>query len=606
MPSLAGLENSLKDFSTQIISADGQLLGSLYQDKDRVFVRLEEIPKHTREALVATEDRKFYQHSGVDMQAVLSIFYSRLISRQQRGGSTITQQLSRNIYEREVGKDRSIWRKVKEAIAAILLERRYTKDEIMMYYFNTVSFGGTSYGIQAASKMYFNKPCQELEPHEGALLIALLKGPTVYSPYRYPERAKNRRNVVLSLMEEHGYLSAEKANRYKELPLGVQKYVAEQHNTGLAPHFREYVRMWLKDWCEKNKYNLYTDGLKVYTTIDSRLQAYAEEAMREHLSWLQTNFNRQIKGPNPTDTCSNYLDENGVYHVCDTGKEPWIKDSTILLRAWRQSARYKGLQGTMSEREIFRNFQQPVPMEIFDWYDKTDSTTKKTKKRSVPIPKDINFKEDTSGYIIIRSVTMSPWDSIKYYLKFLNPGILGIDPQTGEIRVWVGGIDHRFFQYDHVKASKRQVGSTFKPFVYAVAFKDGYSPCHQELNQPVEIETPEGAWIPKNSDGKYGGKMTLRKALATSTNTVTARLMKKLGPQSVVNLAHEMGIKSELKPVPSLGLGTIDLSVYELTTAYIPFANKGRAVEPVWITRIEDKNGNVIYRNDKIGISKSV
>ncbi|MCZ2357168.1 MAG: penicillin-binding protein [Bacteroidia bacterium] len=545
MPPLNTLENPQTNLSTQVISIDGEVLGNIYHKEHRVNVNINEIPANIRLALVATEDIRFYQHSGVDFRGVLSILYSRLIPGfTDRGGSTITQQLARNLYD-EVGRERTFIRKVKEAIVAIILESRYTKEEIMTAYFNTVSFGGDSYGLQAGSFMYFSKNCRELTMQESALMVGLLKGPGYYNPVKYPDRARNRRNTVISQMQKYGFIGQKEADSLQKTDLVVLNSHRESHNTGLAPYFREHLREWLSKWCKKNNHNMYTEGLRVYTTIHAKIQRHAEEAMQEHLSELQPVFDNIIKD-----------------------KKPWDKDSMILIRAMRQSSRYATLkQQRWTENQILDNFQEKrVKMRVFAW------------------SRDNNMVD----------TMMTPWDSLQYYNRFLETGIVAIDPSTGQIRAWVGGIDHKFFQYDHVQKGKRQVGSTFKPFVYTAAFDNNYEPCSEELNQPVEIPTPEGLWIPKNADGSVGGKMTLRKALANSVNIITARVIKVIGPQVVTEYARNMGIQTPLKAVPSLALGTTDLNVTELTSAYSTIANKGRWIEPTFVTRIEDKFGNVL------------
>lgn len=544
MPSLAELENPQNDLSTQIYTSDGVLIRSLYTEKNRINVPLEYISPYVIEALIATEDIRFYDHSGIDQLALLAILKDVVATGEARGASTVTMQLARNLYN-SVGRKKTIFRKVKEMIVAVILERRFTKDEIVASYLNTVSFVGNSYGVQNAARIYFQKEAIDLEQHEAAMLVGVLKAPDRYNPRNHPERATKRRNTVIEQMEKYEFVTTSQADSLKALPLGV-KARQDDFNNGMAPYFTEHVRMWMREWCADNDYDLYTDGLKIYTTLDSRLQTHAEAAVAEHLSGLQVKFEKHIEG-----------------------REAWLKDTTILTRAMHQSYRYiKAKNAGKTEEEIILEFDTPIDMEVFSWDG----------------PIDTSF---------------SPMDSIKYYSRFLETGFMSIDPSNGQIRTWVGGIDHRFFKYDHVSKGKRQVGSTFKPFVYTAAFDNGYSPCHQMLNQQVFFYDNDGelAWAPKNSDGRVSGYMTLRRGLATSTNLITARIMKEIGPEVVCRYAYKMGITSTLDCVPSLSLGTTDLSVYELTGAYGTFANRGVWVEPNFITRIEDRNGNIIYEN---------
>jgi penicillin-binding protein 1A len=572
MPNLQrDIENPQIDLSSQIFSSDVDesgrpaLLGNFYFHEFRENISLDSISPYVIHALIATEDRRFYEHPGIDLKGLFVAVFDGITRAHFRGASTLTMQLARNLYDQQTGYDieqqeefqqEKRWidskylRKIKEMIVSIVLERLYTKDEILNSYLNTVSFGGNTYGIQAGAKVYFDKHCSELKIEEAALLIAMLKGTTRYNPVlneRSRERAYNRRNTVIELMQENGFISEEQAEKSKAKELLIH-YSPINHNSGIATYFREYLRKYLKKWAKERGFNLYTDGLKIYTTLDSRMQHYAEEAVAEHLSSLQPLFDKHI-----------------------TGKEPWKQDKSILERAMRQSFRYlyaKNVAGK-NEKEILAEFKTPINMEVFIWRD--------GKRNHI----------DT---------VMSPWDSLQYYNKFLETGFVSLDPTNGHIKAWVGGLDHNFFQYDHVKQGKRQVGSTFKPFVYTAAFDNGFSPCDEMLNQPVYFYREDGSllWAPKNSDGKYGGKMTLRRALATSVNLITAQIIKQIGPQVVVDYAHKMGIESELDPVYSLCLGTTDLSVMELTGGYATIANKGRWNEPIFITRIEDKHGKLI------------
>ncbi|MCS6895413.1 MAG: PBP1A family penicillin-binding protein [Bacteroidia bacterium] len=551
IPSFERLENPAQDLASVALSADGEILGTFYYTSDRVRIAASEVPPIVKNALIAVEDRRFYDHAGIDPWGITAAVFSSLLGK-PRGGSTITQQLARNLYD-EVGVKRSLWRKLKEIFVAIYLEYRYSKEEILAMYLNTVPFGGVTYGIQAASRYYFGKDTKELSLSEAALLIGLLKGPSYYSPYKYPKRALARRNTVIDLMVEANLVSAAEASEAKKAPLGVgaAPYTASQ-SQGLAPYFREYLRLWLLQWARQRGYDLYRDGLRIYTTIDSRLQMHAESAVVRHMRDFQPLFDKDLATYPPL---------------------PWKRDTAILWRAMRRSERYNALKSAgVPESEIIRQFHQPVPMRLFTW--------------------------QSPGYI---DTVLTPWDSLAYYLRFLEVGLVTIDPHTGEIKAWVGGINHTFFKYDHVAQARRQVGSTFKPFVYTAAMDNGYSPCHEELNLPIEIyddrdTTTRGVsiWAPQNADRSISGKVTLKQALALSLNLVTARLMKALGPEVVISYARRMGIQSDLEPLYPIGLGVSDLSLLELTSAYGCFPTLGVWREPVFIREIRDRRGNLI------------
>jgi penicillin-binding protein 1A len=543
MPPMDVIENPHTELSTQIYSADGVLIRNLYDEKHRVSVKLSDISPFVLQALVATEDLRFYSHSGIDPQAPFAIVKELLQGEKPRGGSTVTMQLARNLYEM-IGRERSIWRKLKEMVVAVVLERNFTKEEIITAYLNTVSFVGNTYGIENGAQEFFGKSAKDLEVQEAAMLVGLLKATGSYNPRTHPEAALMRRNTILNLMADNGFLGpTQDLETLKAMPLGNQEQ-SDYRELGLAPYFTEHLRQWLKVWCKTTGHDPYRDGLKVYTTIDSRMQRYAEEATTEHLTELQKIFLKHIEG-----------------------SEPWLKDSTFLPGIMMRSDRYiKAKAAGMNRAEIMEEFKTPVKMDLFGWER------------------------------IVKDTTMTPWDSLKYYARFLESGFMAIDPTNGHVKAWVGGINHRFFKYDHVYTGKRQVGSTFKPFVYCAAFDNGSTPCDQELNQPVFFYNDLGKmiWAPKNADGGIGGFMTLRRGLATSTNLITARVMKRIGPNVVCEWARKMGITSPLDCVPSLALGTTDLSVFELTSAYCTFANKGVNNDPLFVTRIEDRNGNVL------------
>ncbi len=550
LPSLDEIENPRSNFSTQVFSEDGVILDNFYREENRVPVRLNDISSYVPDALIATEDVRFYSHSGVDYWSIPALVVRNLFRGTSSGASTITMQLSRNLFN-AVGSSRTINRKIKEVIVAAILEKNYTKQEIMEAYLNTVNIYSNAYGIEMASQRLFGKPAKSLTIEESATLVAMLKGQGVFDPIRKPQNVIERRNLVINNMKARGFLDQDKGfiDSLKALPLKTEKQ-GLSHLQGKAPYFREHVRQFMRNWCDNNlkedgtPYNFYTDGLKVYTTLDYELQGYAEQAMEAHLSELQKTFEESIEG-----------------------REPYKYDPSIIDDLVRQSYRYiRAKRQGKSEKEINKEFGTPVDMTLFSWEGEVDTT-------------------------------LSPRDSVKYYSRFLETGMVSVDPKTGKIKAWVGGIDFKFFKYDHVAQGRRQVGSTFKPFVYGAAMQAGYDPCTQMLNQPVTFENVDGngeTWTPKNATGEYGGLMTLRKGLATSTNLITARLMKDVTPTNVVRFAHAAGINSPLEAVPSLCLGTADLTVLEMTGAYSTFANQGVHIEPFFISRIEDKNGNVL------------
>jgi len=545
LPSFRDLEKPKSNLATEVISSDGNILGT-YFIQNRSNAKYKDLSPNLVNALIATEDVRFYKHSGVDLKGTFAIIFYSAIGK-KRGSSTITQQLAKNLFPR---KKQNIFNigiiKLKEWLTAVKIERNYTKEEIITMYFNTVDFGSNSYGIKAAAKTYFSKTPIKLSIDESALLVGILKGTTVFSPIKNPERAIKRRNVVLEQMEKYGFISEAQLteNTSKELNLQFQ---SPDHNQGSATYFREYVRQEVTAWCKENKkadgetYDIYRDGLKIYTTIDSRMQAYAEAAVKEHLTYLQAEFYKHWKG-----------------------KTPWGENTDIISTSMRRSDRYQQLKDDgIAESEIKKIFDTPIKMTLFSWAGDIDTT-------------------------------LSPIDSIKYYKWYLRSSFMSMDPHNGAIKAWVGGPNYEYFKYDQVKMGKRQVGSTFKPFVYTVAMDNGWSPCYEAPNLPIVFEDFDN-WSPKNSDGKQGGMMTLRNGLANSVNLITAFMMKQVGPQAVVNVAKKMGITSDIPAYPSICLGTADVSLYEMVGAYSTYANKGVWTEPVYISRIEDKNGNVLY-----------
>ncbi len=559
LPSVEELQNPKSNIATVILSSDNKILGKYYAE-NRINAEYKELNPWLIKALLATEDIRFNEHSGIDIKALFRSAYGVFTGSSKGGGSTLTQQLAKMMFPREkLNKAQLIMRKIKEWIIAIRLERNYTKEEIMTMYLNRFDFLNLAVGIKSASKIYFSTTPDSLNIQQAAMLVGMAQNPSLYNPIRFPEKALKRRNIVLSQMKKYGFISPQNYDSLIVLPLGL-KFNPESHNEGLATYFREYIREYfLKEWCKNHinpetgePYNLYKDGLKIYTTIDSRMQQYAEEAVKEHMKDLQMAFFKECKNK-----------RNAPFAWNLTKKE--IED--IMLTSAKRTDRYKALkkQG-WKEEEILKTFHQKFPMRIYT----------------------LNGEKDT---------LLTPWDSIRYYKTFLQCGFMAMEPQTGFIKAWVGGINHKHFKYDHVKSSKRQVGSTFKPFVYALAIQEGYSPCYQVPNVRTCITDDLGReWCPDNSDGEKGtGKLvTLRYALANSINYISAWLMKQFGPHAVVQLAKRLGITSELPEVPSLCLGTADISLFEMVGANASFVNKGTYIEPIFITRIEDKNGKVL------------
>lgn len=567
LPSFEELENPKSSLSTQIISSDGELLGRFYRE-NRTNATYAELPQHLIDALISTEDRRYYDHSGIDAKSIMRVIFKTLILQQSEsgGGSTLTQQLAKNLYGRPTvnSKFDLAITKLKEWVTAAKLERRYTKEEIIVMYLNTIPYIYDASGIKTASKTFFNKSVTDLTVEEAAVLVGMVQNPAYYNPVRFPERTLTRRNIVLNEMHEAGKLNDDDYAAAKEKPL-VLDFKRQDHKAGNGTYFREYLRQWLAQWVKENekpdgtKWDIYKDGLKVYTTIDSRMQMYAEGASAEWLSKLQKQFNDHWKG-------NKY--------------EPWAypysgrTNPQLIDKSIKQTDRYRNMKKAgKTEAEITTAFNTPDSMTVFSWFNE--------------------------GYDL--DTVMTPYDSIKYVKKILQPGFMAMDPHTGEIKAWVGGVDMRYFQLDHVKpAQGRQVGSTFKPFVYTAAIADkGFSPCYQIPNLPVTFEKGKrwsllNDWTPKNSDGSYGGMLTLSEGLGKSVNTVTAYLLREVGIQPVVDLAHEMGVESEIPYQPSICLGTPEVTVFEMTAAYSAFANKGVAVRPIFVTRIEDKNGNII------------
>jgi penicillin-binding protein 1A len=555
MPDIEELENPKTKLASEIYSADGKQLGKFYYDEDRTNVEYADLPASMIDALIATEDARFYRHAGIDLR---SLARAIVFLGNKGGASTITQQLAKNLFHpKKRNLAERILQKFKEWIIAVELERRYTKQEIILMYFNTVPWGN-SYGIKSASKRFFNKPTQDLKIEEGAMLVGMLKASGTYNPVNNYDNAFNRRNTVLNQMHKYGYLAEDKCDSLKQLDI-VLDYTVVSHNQGLATYFREHLRNYMKTWCNENGYNLYSDGLKIYTTIDSRLQLYAEQAVLNHMELLQKEFFKEYARLKQDP----WRDE----------ENPWMVDKTYIDKHLKRTNTYKRLRkrlGADQHDAIVKEMSKKHKMRIYTWKGEVDTF-------------------------------MSAIDSLKYYKSMLHAGFMSMDPHTGHIKAWVGGINHKYFQYDHVNATaNRQVGSTFKPLVYARALDDELiQPCDRVATGPVTLETDDGkTWTPKNSGELKDDEMTLYKGLQQSVNTVTARVMKKLGPRSpyaVQELAGRMGIDTKkFVPYPSICLGVMDLSVFEMVGAYSCFANNGTWTEPIFITKIEDKHGNLL------------
>ena len=557
LPNIAQIANPDTKLATEIITEDGETLGTFFRE-NRTAATFDELSPWLGKALVSTEDERFYSHSGVDAKALArAVVYLG----SKGGGSTITQQLAkmqynepaRNLVER-------IGQKLGEWIIAVQLERLYTKDEIIALYLNQLDFLYQAVGINSAARVYFNKKPIDLTIEEAAVFIAMAKNPSLYNPKRYPERTKQRRDQVFVQMVKNGMLTVAEKDSLQQIPLQLE-FRPQSHTAGLAPYFREYLRGYMKEWIKDyekrtgRELDLYSGGLKIYTTINAEMQQNAEEAVQEHLGNFQRVFD--------------IIKEDRKYGPFYFDEDPAGNVKRIVDRAMKNTQRYRGMKRRgASQDSIQKVFTTPIPMTLFTW----------------------NGDKDT---------VLSPRDSIMYYKGLYQVGMMSVEPQSGHVKAWVGGNDYQYFKYDHVKQGKRQVGSTFKPFVYASAILEkNYSPCLQVPNAKICIEKGEFGlledWCPSNSDGKYGGTKSLKHALANSMNTVTTFLMKQVGPRPVINLARRMGISGHIPEVPSIALGTVDLSVYEMVGSYTTFANKGRYVQPIMVTRIEDKNGVVL------------
>jgi penicillin-binding protein 1A len=538
--------------ASEVYADDGTLLGKYYIE-NRINADFEEISPNIINALIATEDARYFEHSGVDFRATMRVLFKSILLSDDAsgGGSTLSQQLAKNLYGRK-----DYWmfsmliNKFREAIVARRLEKVYTKEELLRLYLNTVSFGESIFGIKVAAQRFFGKPPNELKLEEAATLVGMLKATTYYSPVRHQERAEQRRNTVLSQMVRYEYISREVKDSLVAIPLET-KYYKEGNNQGIATYFREHLRLELEEILKDYRkpdgtpYNIYTDGLKIYTSLDARLQEYAEQSVAEHMAELQKNFYKDWK--------------KGT---------PW-GSKKVLQQAVEQSDRYKKLkQKGLSEEAIEEVFNKPVNMTVFSWEE---------------------------GGEVQRE--MSPLDSVKYYLTILNTGFLAMEPSTGLIKAWVGGINHKYFQYDHIFA-RRQVGSTFKPVVYASALQNGMLPCEYTKNEQVTYTNFEG-WTPRNANGKYGGVYSMEGALSHSINVATVEILMRSGVDSVSQLARAMGVSSPIPQVPSIALGTVEASLYDMVNVYATFANRGRRPEVHYLDRIETFDGEILVAFDR-------
>lgn len=557
MPTFDELENPSSNVATEIISSDGKTIGKFYLE-NRVPAKFDDLPPHLVQALIATEDERFYGHSGIDARGTLRAVTSVGSSG---GASTITQQLAKLLFHGEGSRNlaKRIAQKAKEWVIAVKLERQYTKEEILTMYLNKADFVNNAVGIRSAAKVYLGKEPKDLTIDEAAMLVGMLQNPAYYNPVRRPELVQKRRNVVLHQMAKNEFITQEVSRRLQEQPLSLH-FTPESHREGIATYFREYLRDYMRRWVKENPkkdgttYDIYRDGLKIHVSIDSRMQKYAEEAVQEHISNLQEEFFIQQKNNKNAP----------FFNISDKETE------AIVNRAMKTSERWRQMKDLgKSEDEIIKSFQVKTEMRIFSWKGEIDTV-------------------------------MTPRDSIIYYKHFLQTGLMSMEPQTGHIKAWVGGINYKHFQYDHVGQGARQVGSVFKPFVYATAIEQlHYSPCDSIIDSPFTM--PKGRygigqdWSPQNSNRSYKGIMTLKQALAGSVNTVTAKLMDKVGPKAVVNMTRDLGVSADIPQSPAIALGAVDITVSDMVAAYSTFANQGIYVKPIFVTRIEDKNGVILF-----------
>jgi penicillin-binding protein 1A len=558
LPSLREIENPENDLSSEVISADGASLGR-YFTYNRSQVTFEQLPPLLVKTLLISEDHRFYEHAGMDFWSYLRVLKGFVTLNSQGGGSTLTQQTAKNLF-RTRGKELQgklsslgtpvelLISKTKEWIIAVKLEKTFTKEEIIALYLNTVPFNNNAYGIKIATETYFNKQPKALTIPEAALLVGMLQGTSRFNPIDYPERAKKKRNDVLYKLAQHNYISDAKYDSLSALPLQLN-FSVPTHNSGIATYFRTILQNDLQAWCKEHNYNLVESGLKIYTTIDSRMQRLAEEAMAEHMRKLQHDFDKAWGSRNP------WVNAQG------TEMKDFLERKVKRLQLYKNLVKHYGKDDDSVRIELNRKKH----MRVFTWRGDRDTL-------------------------------LSTMDSLRYYNRFLQTGMVSMNPKTGEIKAWVGGINHTYFKFDHVRQAKRQPGSTFKAFVYGKAIEDGYSPCDLFQDISPSIKVNGTIYRVPNSNGTYGTgtKYTMRQALARSLNTITMQLMEREKPENIAAFAERLGITSKLDPVYSLGLGTSDVSLLEMAGAYSSFVNLGIYIKPYYITRIEDKYGNVI------------
>lgn len=594
IPSFEELEHPDNKLATQVLSDNGEVLATFHIE-NRTYVSYDELSPYLVEAAVATEDARFYRHSGIDMKGLARVFFKTILMRDssQGGGSTITQQLAKTLYPRREVNSRvpgwskvmMVWTKLKEWITAVKLERDYTKEEIVDMYLNSIFFGSGAYGVKAASETFFAKEPSDLKVEEAALLVGMVNKPTRYNPVLNPERSLERRNFVIGQMHKNGYLTREQCDSIQQVSITLS-YQVQDHNSGLAPYFRDMIRRdmtakaprrsdyqyaedfsrdslrWKEDplygWLNKNKkpdgsrYDLDRDGLRIYTTINAKMQKYAEEAVAEHLGKnLQKSFDREVKWKK-NKPFANDVDSKTV--------------QTLMKQARRWSDRYR-LQhkAGKSDAEIYAQFSKPVKMRVFAWNSK--------------------------GYA---DTTMTPDDSIRYYKSILRCGFVAMEPQTGYVKAYVGGPNYRYFKYDNVRQGKRQIGSTVKPFLYTLAMQEGLSPCDKVVNQSQTFVLFDGStWTPRSTDKEewLGKTVTLRWGLAHSSNNISAFLMKELGPEALARMMRQMGVRSHIDEVYSLCVGPVEVSVFDMVSAYNTFPSHGTYITPQYVTRITDGDG---------------
>lgn len=596
IPSFEELENPQSNLATQVIAEDGEIL-TTFHIENRSFVSYEELSPNLVHAAVATEDSRFYRHSGIDFESLARVLVKTVLggSSSQGGGSTITQQLAKTLYPRQdvsskipgVSTLKMVWIKLKEWVTAVKLERSYTKDEIMNMYMNQIFFGSNAYGIKAAAQTFFGKSPIDLTVEEAATLVGMVNKPTRYNPALNPDKSLARRNLVISRMEQNGFLTKEEADSIQQIPITLS-YQVQDHNAGIGPYFRDMLRrtmnakepkrssytqyedyvvdslLWADDafygWLNKNtksdgtRYDLDRDGLRIYTTINYKMQKYAEEAVAEHLGQdLQKTFDRHLRW-NQNKPFASDIDQKTI--------------DQLMKQARRWSDRYRIMKANgASESDIRKSFTEPVRMRLFSW--------------------------NKQGYV---DTVMTPDDSIKYYKGHLRAAFMAIEPHSGFVKAYVGGPNYRYFKYDNVRQGKRQVGSTIKPFLYTLAMQEGMSPCDRVVNVPQTFLVGDTTWTPKSTDKDewIGQTVTLKWGLTKSSNNISAYLMKQYGPEAMVEMMRKMGIGCYLDPVNPLCVGSADISVYEMVAAYNTFPSKGVYASPIFVTRIEDNLGNVL------------